>query len=287
MERRLHRPRRVQGLSSTRCASSTPTPQVLVHPESPSSVGRAGRRRGPHIGCSNAVIEHELAFIVADNGILHPRARWRLQDADRSTHLPATAPPARAAHCPWMGHGRTASNPVATRPSESASRRFRWTEPIRAKAQGCITRMLDFVAAHKAKRHPGAAPEPSRSDPTRGSTVNLLTRTPPGDAHHERRLPAPSHNHHEREVFAAGRRLGQRHPPSPSSNDLLCDVARWPQPPHLPHPPRGGLQLLPHRNTSATDNRHHATGTGYAHSTSRAGADGAEGAQVGQVAPPA
>jgi quinolinate synthase len=52
------------------------------------------------------------------------------------------------AHCPWMAMNGLA-NLVAC--LESGQPAIQVEETIRVKAQGCITRMLDFVAAQRAQ----------------------------------------------------------------------------------------------------------------------------------------
>ena len=140
-----------KGLELELLREQHPGALVLVHPESPRSVVEQADVVGSTSALIKAVVEGNApAYIVAtDNGILH---RMR-QLAPGKTLIEAptagnSATCKSCAHCPWMAMNGLA-NLVAC--LESGQPQIQVDEPIRAKAQGCITRMLDFVAAHKAK----------------------------------------------------------------------------------------------------------------------------------------
>ena len=133
-----------------------PEAQVLVHPESPASVVAQADLVGSTSQLLKAVVEGSApTYIVAtDNGILH---RMR-QLAPGKTLLEAptagrSATCKSCAHCPWMAmnewqgvldcllHGRGEIMVAA---------------PTRVQALGCITRMLDSMAAQPAAVAPAA-----------------------------------------------------------------------------------------------------------------------------------
>jgi quinolinate synthase len=58
------------------------------------------------------------------------------------------------AHCPWMAMNATQG---LIRALETGSGEITLPEDVRARAQGCIERMLDFV-----KAHPAAIAQPQR-----------------------------------------------------------------------------------------------------------------------------
>ena len=140
-----------KGLELELLREQHPGALVLVHPESPRSVVE----QADVVGSTSALIK---AVRRGQCPGLHRRHRQR----HPAPHAPAgpgktliEAPTAgnsatckSCAHCPWMAMNGLA-NLVAC--LESGQPQIQVDEPIRAKAQGCITRMLDFVAAHKAK----------------------------------------------------------------------------------------------------------------------------------------
>jgi quinolinate synthase len=151
-----------KGLELELLRQQHPGALVLVHPESPQSVVAQADVVGSTSQLLNAVLKMEApAYIIAtDNGILH---RMR-QLAPGKTLIEAptagnSATCKSCAHCPWMAmnalqgvvdcleHGR---GEIAVEAS------------VRARALGCIERMLDFVKTHGASptglvRHIGAA----------------------------------------------------------------------------------------------------------------------------------
>ena len=96
------------------------------------------------------------------------------------------------------------------------------------------------------------------------------------------------YNHHEREVFAAVVDSAKDYPTLAISNDLLCDVAcvalNRLGPRYIRH--EVDFQLLPDRTRAPRDRQRHQRGS-QLRIQLRAGADGAEGEEVGRVAPPA
>jgi quinolinate synthase len=128
-----------------------PEAQVLVHPESPASVVAQADVVGSTTQMLNAVVHGKApTYIVAtDNGMLH---RMR-QLAPGKTLLEAPTAGTSAtckscAHCPWMAMNALQGVVEAWK---AASGEVHVPEPIRVQALGCIERMLDFTAAHKAE----------------------------------------------------------------------------------------------------------------------------------------
>jgi len=140
-----------------------PGAQVLVHPESPAGVVALADMVGSTSQLIKAVVDGTATtYIVAtDSGILH---RMR-QLAPGKTLLEAptagqSATCKSCAHCPWM-----AMNAVqgVIDCLERGSGEIVVPEPTRARALGCIDRMLAFVAANPA----------SLAQPRRGFVPNL------------------------------------------------------------------------------------------------------------------
>jgi quinolinate synthase len=126
-----------------------PGAKVLVHPESPKSVVDQADVVGSTSGLLKAVVEGSAGtYIVAtDAGILH---RMR-QLAPGKTLIEAPTAGASAtckscAHCPWMAMNALQGVLACL---EQGAGEVQVDEGVRAKAEGCITRMLDFVAAKK------------------------------------------------------------------------------------------------------------------------------------------
>jgi len=125
-----------------------PGAQVLVHPESPRSVVEQADVVGSTSQLLNAVVRGSAqTYIVAtDKGILH---RMR-QLAPGKTLLEAptagnSATCKSCAHCPWMAMNALQGVLACL---ETGAGEITVDEPVRARALGCIERMLDFVAAH-------------------------------------------------------------------------------------------------------------------------------------------
>jgi quinolinate synthase len=128
-----------------------PGAQVLVHPESPQSVVAQADVVGSTTQILKAVVEGKAkTYIIAtDNGLMH---RMRQLAPDKTLIEAPTAGESATckscAHCPWMA--MNALQGIVTC-LESGTGEITIPEPVRAKAEGCIARMLDFVA-----RYPGA-----------------------------------------------------------------------------------------------------------------------------------
>jgi quinolinate synthase len=132
-----------------------PGAQVLVHPESPQSVVAQADAVGSTTQLLNAVVNGSApAYIVAtDNGILH-RMR-QLAPGKLLIEAPTAGNSATCkscAHCPWMAMNALQGVLACL---ETGSGEIRVEEPIRAKAAGCIERMLDFV-----KKNPSSISQP-------------------------------------------------------------------------------------------------------------------------------
>ncbi len=143
-----------------------PEALVLVHPESPASVVAMADVVGSTTQILKAVIEGKAReYIVAtDNGLMH---RMRQLAPDKVLIEAPTAGSGATckscAHCPWMAMNALSGVIDCL---ERGSGEIHVDEPIRARAAGCIERMLDFVAANPAAlatavgghvRHLGAA----------------------------------------------------------------------------------------------------------------------------------
>jgi quinolinate synthase len=132
-----------------------PNAKVLVHPESPEAVVRLADLVGSTSQLLQAVEKMPAdTFIVAtDNGILH---RMR-QVAPHKTLIEAptagrSASCKSCAHCPWMA--MNAVQGVIDCLAEGVGE-ITLDPAVRAKAQGCIDRMLDFV-----KNNPSSTGQP-------------------------------------------------------------------------------------------------------------------------------
>jgi quinolinate synthase len=132
-----------------------PSAQVLVHPESPESVVRQADVVGSTSQILNAVVNGKAReyIIATDSGLMH-RIR---QLAPGKTLLEAptagrSATCKSCAHCPWMAMNSLQGVIDCLALGEGE---IHVDEPVRARAQRCIERMLDFV-----QRHPGAVTQP-------------------------------------------------------------------------------------------------------------------------------
>jgi quinolinate synthase len=140
-----------KGLELTLLREQYPDAQILVHPESPKSVVEQADVVGSTSALIKAVVEGTAKrYVVAtDNGILH-RMR-QLAPGKELIEAPTAGNGATCkscAHCPWMAMNGL-KNLVAA--LENLAPRIEVEEGIRARAQTCITRMLDFTAAQKLK----------------------------------------------------------------------------------------------------------------------------------------
>ncbi|CAM8626018.1 NadA Quinolinate synthase [Burkholderiales bacterium] len=135
-----------------------PQAMVLVHPESPASVIELADVVGSTSGMIKAVVEGVAQeYIVAtDQGILH---RMR-QLAPGKTLIEAptagnSATCKSCAHCPWMAMNGLVGLKACLSFEMDAARANPYevqVDPaLGVKASTCITRMLDFTAAHPDK----------------------------------------------------------------------------------------------------------------------------------------
>jgi len=129
---------------------SHPKAQILVHPESPAAVVAMADVVGSTSAMIKAVVEGTAQeYIVAtDQGILH-RMR-QLAPTKILIEAPTAGQSATCkscANCPWM-----AMNGLANILSclENQTGEIQVEEGIRAKAQSCIERMLDFTKNNPA-----------------------------------------------------------------------------------------------------------------------------------------
>jgi quinolinate synthase len=137
-----------KGLELELLRQKHPAAQVLVHPESPRSVVEQADVVGSTTQLLNAVIKGDAQeYIVAtDNGLMH-RMR-QLAPGKTLIEAPTAGTSATCkscAHCPWMAMNVMQGVLDCL---EKGSGEIHVDEPVRAKAQGCIDRMLDFVAKH-------------------------------------------------------------------------------------------------------------------------------------------
>ncbi|MFM2067333.1 MAG: quinolinate synthase NadA [Pseudomonadota bacterium] len=134
-----------------------PRARILVHPESPAEVVAQADVVGSTAQLLRAVIELDAPeFIVAtDSGMFHRMAQ--AAPGKRLIEAPTAGRSATCkscAHCPWMAMNSLQGLIDCL---ETGSGAIQVDEPVRREALGCITRMLDFVAAQPSSR-PVAAP---------------------------------------------------------------------------------------------------------------------------------
>lgn len=140
-----------KGLELQLLKEAHPGAQVLVHPESPRGVVELADVVGSTSALIKAVVEGKAQeYIVAtDNGILH-RMR-QLAPGKTLIEAPTAGNGATCkscAHCPWMAMNGLRNLIQAL---EAHAPQILVDEPVRQRAAGCITRMLDFTAGLKAK----------------------------------------------------------------------------------------------------------------------------------------
>ncbi len=127
-----------------------PHAKILVHPESPQHVVEQADVVGSTAQLLKAVIELDAReFIVAtDNGMFH---RMRQAAPDKVLIEAPTAGNGATckscAHCPWMAMNALQGVIDCL---EQGQGEIQVDEPVRTQAEGCIRRMLDFVAAQPA-----------------------------------------------------------------------------------------------------------------------------------------
>jgi quinolinate synthase len=139
-----------RGLELQLLREQYPDALILVHPESPQSVVAQADVVGSTSALIKAVVEGtQQRYVVAtDNGILH-RMR-QLAPGKELIEAPTAGNGATCkscAHCPWMAMNAL-TNLITV--LETGTNAVTLDETVRAKAQACITRMLDFTAARKA-----------------------------------------------------------------------------------------------------------------------------------------
>ncbi|MFH0750801.1 MAG: quinolinate synthase NadA [Chloroflexota bacterium] len=137
-----------KGLELQLLREEHPDALVLVHPESPESVVAQAHVVGSTSQLLRVVIDGDAReYIVAtDNGIFH---RMRQLAPDKTLIEAPTAGDSATckscAHCPWMAMNALSGVIDAL---ERGCGEIVVPEPTRARALGCIDRMLAFVAAH-------------------------------------------------------------------------------------------------------------------------------------------
>jgi quinolinate synthase len=133
-----------------------PGAKVLVHPESPAAVVAQADVVGSTTQILQAVLKGDAKeyIIATDNGLMH---RIRQLAPDKTLIEAPTAGRSATckscAHCPWMAMNAVQGLVAAL---ETGSGEVTVTEPTRARALGCIQRMLDFTARNPVK--PGFVP---------------------------------------------------------------------------------------------------------------------------------
>lgn len=146
-----------KGLELELMRKEHPDALVLVHPESPEGVVAQADIVGSTSQLLKAVVENDAPeFIIAtDNGMFH--RMQQLAPGKKLLEAPTAGTGATCkscAHCPWMAMN-VLQGVIDT--LETGRGEVHVPEPVRAKAAGCIERMLDFVA-----RHPEAIAQPQR-----------------------------------------------------------------------------------------------------------------------------
>ncbi len=139
-----------KGLELELLKAEHPGAQVLVHPESPQSVVAQADVVGSTTQILQAVLNGSAKeyIIATDNGLMH---RIRQLAPDKTLIEAPTAGRSATckscAHCPWMAMNALQGLVAAL---ETGAGEIHVPEPTRAKALGCIERMLDFTARQAA-----------------------------------------------------------------------------------------------------------------------------------------
>jgi quinolinate synthase len=146
-----------KGLELELLRKEHPQAVVLVHPESPKAVVDQADVVGSTSQLLKAVVDGTAReYIVAtDNGMFH--RMQQLAPGKTLIEAPTAGKSATCkscAHCPWMAMNATQG---LIRALETGSGEITLPEDVRARAQGCIERMLDFV-----KANPQAIAQPQR-----------------------------------------------------------------------------------------------------------------------------
>jgi quinolinate synthase len=146
-----------KGLELELLRKEHPQAIVLVHPESPKAVVDQADVVGSTSQLLKAVVDGTAReYIVAtDNGMFH--RMQQLAPGKTLIEAPTAGKSATCkscAHCPWMAMNSTQG---LIRALETGSGEITVREDVRASAQSCIERMLDFV-----KANPQAIAQPQR-----------------------------------------------------------------------------------------------------------------------------
>ena len=128
-----------------------PSAIVLVHPESPDNVIKLADSVGSTTGIIQAAQRSSAKeFIVAtDNGILHKMKK--LMPEKNFIEAPTAGYAATCqscGHCPWMAMNGLKNLAAVL---ETGENEIQIDPEISRKAKLCITRMLDFAKAEKAR----------------------------------------------------------------------------------------------------------------------------------------
>ncbi|MEY4750492.1 MAG: quinolinate synthase NadA [Pseudomonadota bacterium] len=142
-----------------------PLAKILVHPESPTDVVKQADVVGSTAQLLKAVIEMDAPeFIVAtDSGMFHRMAQ--AAPGKRLIEAPTAGRSATCkscAHCPWMAMNSLQGLIDCL---EAGSGEIQVDEPVRGQALGCISRMLDFVAAGRRLADTAAGPTSTPPQP--------------------------------------------------------------------------------------------------------------------------
>ena len=137
-----------RGLELELLRKEHPQAQVLVHPESPRPVVEQADMVGSTTQILQAVLKGSAPeyIIATDKGILH-RMR-QLAPGKVLIEAPTAGSGATCkscAHCPWMAMNALQG---VLHCLQTGAGEVQVPEPVRSQAQGCIDRMLDFVARH-------------------------------------------------------------------------------------------------------------------------------------------
>ena len=128
-----------------------PNAKVLVHPESPDNVIRLADSVGSTTGIIQAAQRSSAKeFIVAtDNGILHKMKKLMPEKTFIEAPTAGYAATCQSCgHCPWMAMNGLKNLAAVL---ETGRNEIHIDAEISRKAKLCITRMLDFATAEKAR----------------------------------------------------------------------------------------------------------------------------------------
>ncbi len=143
-----------KGLELALLRREHPGALVLVHPESPLSVVEQADVVGSTTQILNAVVKGTAStYIVAtDNGLMHRMRQLAPHKVLIEAPTAGTGATCKScAHCPWMAMNALQGVLACL---ELGGGEVLVPEPVRARAQGCIERMLAFVAQHPTRVTP-------------------------------------------------------------------------------------------------------------------------------------